>query len=65
MPSQALRLPQPSAAVMTVAYAATGIAFWAGLIGAGYFASVVGARIYDAHQRGLARVRANRTERHV
>lgn len=42
------------------AYALTGFAFFAGLIGAGYFACVLGARIYDAHERGMSRVHNDR-----
>jgi hypothetical protein len=40
-----------------IAYAAVGVLFFAALGGAGYFAAVLGARAYDAHERGLARVR--------
>ena len=42
------------------AYAAIGVAFWAGLIGATYFACVLGARLHDAHQRGVRRIHNDR-----
>jgi hypothetical protein len=46
-----------------IAYAAVTAAFGAGLVGVTYFSSVLGSRIYDAHQRGLDRLHRARSTR--